>query len=135
VTGRLHLSDVERYYDQQARYEWERFDRHRIEFAVTLRALAEHLPPLPARVLDVGGGPGRYTIELARRGYAVTDLDLSTVSLEFAAAQAAEVERLPEGAWSAWLDLHYRLGQDPCLLGAAAHLLYVGRKPASRDAG
>ena len=269
------MNEVERYYDEQAHYEWQRFDRHHTEFAVTLRAFAEHLPPAPARVLDVGGGPGRYTIELARQGYLVTELDLSAASLEFAAARAAEagvrvegfvhgsatdlstfadgsfdavmlmgplyhlleltdreravreaarvlrpggvvfaafisryaelldyarrqpeaiveqgaaweetistglmlggqtvngftnaylthqreveplmragdfepnlllaaegirdfslaeVERLPAGAWDAWVDLHYRLGQDPCLLGSAAHLLYVGRKPLS----
>ena len=32
-------------------------DRHRTEFAVTWRVLAEHLPPPPARILDCGGGP------------------------------------------------------------------------------
>jgi len=51
--------------------------RHRTEFAVTMRALADHLPPPPARVLDCGGGPGRYAIELARQGYEVTLFDLS----------------------------------------------------------
>ena len=35
-------------------------------------ALEEHLPTAPAAVLDVGGGPGRYAIELAGRGYDVT---------------------------------------------------------------
>lgn len=32
---------------------------------------AEHLPPAPARVADIGGGVGRYAIELTRRGCVV----------------------------------------------------------------
>jgi hypothetical protein len=32
----------------------------RIEFARTTELLSRHLPPSPARVLDVGGGPGVY---------------------------------------------------------------------------
>ncbi|MGD9100423.1 MAG: methyltransferase domain-containing protein [Anaerolineae bacterium] len=78
------------YYDQQPDYEWERLERHRTEFAVTLRALTEHLPPPPARVLDCGGGPGRYALELARRGYDVTLFDLSSENLRLAEQKASE---------------------------------------------
>ncbi|MDP9311783.1 MAG: class I SAM-dependent methyltransferase, partial [Chloroflexota bacterium] len=60
---------VEHFYNTNAHAEWMRLDRHRTEFAVTLRALAEFLPPPPATLLDVGGGPGRYAITLARQGY------------------------------------------------------------------
>ena len=70
--------------------EWARMDRHRTEFYVTLRALREHLPPPPARVLDCGGGPGRYAVELARWGYDVTLFDLSTGNLALAREKAAE---------------------------------------------
>ena len=31
--------------------------------------------------------------------------------------------------WDAWVRVNYRIGKDPCVHGAAAHLLYVGRKP------
>lgn len=37
--------------------------------------LMEHLPPAPARVLDVGGGAGHQSFPLARAGYDVTLLD------------------------------------------------------------
>jgi len=45
-------------------------------------------------ILDIGCGTGRHAIELARRGYAVTGLDLSTEMLAraAAAAKAAAVE-------------------------------------------
>jgi ubiquinone/menaquinone biosynthesis C-methylase UbiE len=72
---------IERYYDRESESEWKRLERHRTEFAVTQRALRDHLPPPPAKVLDCGGGPGRYAIELARRGYAVTLFDLSATNL------------------------------------------------------
>ena len=61
-----------------------------VEFAVTLRAFEEYLPSAPATVLDIGGGPGRYAIELARRGYHLTLADISTGELALAAEKTAE---------------------------------------------
>jgi 2-polyprenyl-3-methyl-5-hydroxy-6-metoxy-1,4-benzoquinol methylase len=42
-----------------------------------------------ARVLDVACGHGRHSLELARRGFAVTGVDLSPRSIELATAAAA----------------------------------------------
>ncbi len=42
-----------------------------------------------ARVLDVPCGPGRFTLELARRGYRMTGVDISPDSLKYARAGAA----------------------------------------------
>ena len=81
---------VQRLYDADPANEWARMDRHRTEFAVTLRALHEYLPRPPARVLDCGGGPGRYAIELARQGYQVVLFDLSAGNLALAREKAAE---------------------------------------------
>ena len=81
---------VAQYYDSMPAHEWARLDRHRTEFYVTLRALREHLPPPPARVLDCGGGPGRYAVELAGWGYDITLFDLSTGNLALAREKAAE---------------------------------------------
>jgi S-adenosylmethionine-dependent methyltransferase len=84
------LDAAQRLYDAQPQHEWERMERHRTEFAVTLRALHEHLPAPPAHVLDCGGGPGRYSIELAQRGYEVTLFDLSPECLRLAQSKAQE---------------------------------------------
>ena len=86
----LGAEHVEALYDRDPQYEWDRLDRHRTEYAVTLRALSEYLPPPPARILDCGGGPGRYAIELTKLGYQVTLFDLSLNSLALARSKAAE---------------------------------------------
>jgi SAM-dependent methyltransferase len=52
---------------------------------------ATGLPP-GARVLDVPCGSGRHTLELARRGYAVTGLDVSAEAVDHARRAAAEVD-------------------------------------------
>jgi ubiquinone/menaquinone biosynthesis C-methylase UbiE len=81
---------IQAYYRNDAEREWQRMERHRTEFAVTLRALEAHLPPTPARVLDCGGGPGRYAQALTQRGYTVTLFDLSPDLLVLARSRAAE---------------------------------------------
>ena len=88
------FNDVERavqnLYNSAPEREWQRMERHRTEFAVSLRALDAHLPLAPARVLDCGGGPGRYAIALAQRGYDVTLFDLSPELLVLAREKADE---------------------------------------------
>lgn len=84
------MGQIEEYYDQEAQHEWDRFDRHPTEFAVTQRALQDTLPLPPARILDIGGGPGRYAIWLANLGYSVTLLDLSSQNLALASEKASE---------------------------------------------
>jgi S-adenosylmethionine-dependent methyltransferase len=84
--------EAEPFYDEFAPKEWERLERHRTEFAVSLRAINEFLPKPPCSVLDVGGGPGRYAIELARQGYSVTLLDISGENLRLARQKANEAQ-------------------------------------------
>lgn len=80
---------VRDYYTGQVRKEWRRLIKdayHRLEFETTLHFLEEHLPK-KGLILDAGGGPGRYTIELAKRGYEVVLLDMTPSNLEFAKRQ------------------------------------------------
>jgi SAM-dependent methyltransferase len=64
-----------------------------LERARTIDLLSRHLPPPPARILDVGGGPGAYAVWLAGRGYEVRLLDPVPLHVEQArtAAGAAGV--------------------------------------------
>jgi S-adenosylmethionine-dependent methyltransferase len=84
------LDEIEAFYDRNAQNEWDRLDRHRTEFAITLKVFEEYMPRPPLGVLDIGGGPGRYSIALAKRGYKVTLMDLSRRCLEFAKEKAGE---------------------------------------------
>jgi ubiquinone/menaquinone biosynthesis C-methylase UbiE len=80
---------VKNYYTDQVRKEWRRLVRdayRHLEFETTLHFLEKYLPK-HGRILDAGGGPGRYTIELAKRGYQVVLLDLTPANLEFAKRQ------------------------------------------------
>ena len=89
------MSIVQRFYDANAEREWARltFDRephHTLEFRVGMHIMGKYLPPPPARVLDVGSGPGRYAIALAEQGYQVTLFDLSGEELALARRMAQE---------------------------------------------
>lgn len=59
-----------------------------LELARTQELLERYLPPPPATVLDVGGGPGRYAFWLAGKGYTVHLID--AVALHVEQARAAD---------------------------------------------
>jgi SAM-dependent methyltransferase len=61
----------------------------RLEFVQSLDLLERLLPPAPADVLDVGGGPGTYATPLARRGYHVQLVDPVPLHVEQARQAAA----------------------------------------------
>jgi len=79
------------YYEQFGEKEWERltWPEGQIEFVITQDAFSRHLPQ-DARILDLGGGPGRWTIWLAQRGFRVTLADLSPYLLEIARRKIQE---------------------------------------------
>jgi SAM-dependent methyltransferase len=57
-----------------------------LELVRTLSLLQAALPPPPARILDVGGGPGVYAARLAAAGYDVRLVDVHPLHVEQAAA-------------------------------------------------
>ena len=100
------MSAVRKFYDDIAEREWKRLTSdayHRLEYIVTVHFLEKYLPP-SGLVLDAGGGPGRYSIELAKRNYEVVLLDLSPKCLELAERKIARarvrgnVRRIVEGS-------------------------------------
>lgn len=80
---------VETYYDQTVEQEWLRLERHPFEFAVSRSYMDRYIQP-GDRVLDIGGGPGRYSLYLAEKGCQVTLLDLSGENIRFALKKAEE---------------------------------------------
>lgn len=75
------ISDITEYYNVEAEGEHTRLERHQLEFDLTWRYLERHLPST-GRLLEIGAATGRYTLPLARAGYAITAVDLSAVQLE-----------------------------------------------------
>lgn len=61
-----------------------------LELVRTQALLDRYLPPPPADVADVGGGPGRYAIWLAERGYRVHLVDPVELHLEQAKTEAKQ---------------------------------------------
>ena len=83
------ISDIESFYGDDPGREDGRLSVHQLERELTLRFLDRHLPP-SGSVLEIGAGTGRYSIELAKRGYAVTAVDLSAQVVEEAKRRVAE---------------------------------------------
>jgi S-adenosylmethionine-dependent methyltransferase len=119
---------VRKYYDGCVDREWERLSRpyRRLELVSTLRLIDEHFPS-SGRVLDVGGGPGRYTIELARRGYGVTLIDLAPGNVararEELARVAIEVDEVRQGDACDLSSIPDRTFDAALMLGPMYHIV------------
>jgi len=76
---------VKGYYDDNAQGEWQRLENpySKIEFLSTLYLIDKYFPK-EGSVLDVGSGPGRYSIEMLKRGFDVSLWELSSKELEIA---------------------------------------------------
>lgn len=77
---------VREYYTEYGIKEWRRLAKdpyRQLEFNTTLHFLKKYLPE-KGLVLDAGGGPGRYTIELAKLGYDIVLVDLTPKLLKIA---------------------------------------------------
>jgi SAM-dependent methyltransferase len=92
--------------------------------------LHDHLPPSPARLVDVGGGAGHQSLPLAREGYEVTIVDPSATMLERAEAllrkESAEVARRVHLVQASAEEAPALLGRG-CYAGVLCHgvILYV----------
>lgn len=85
MTSRPYDPDhIRVYFDDFGEREWDRFElnpRNRVNFYIHRWFLQEYVHA-GEHVLEVGAGPGRFTIELARLGAVVTVSDISPQQLE-----------------------------------------------------
>jgi SAM-dependent methyltransferase len=97
--------------------------RGELEFERTKEILLRHLPPAPAIVADVGGGPGRYALWLAGLGYQVIHRDLMPLHVSQLRRAAAGDRRIESGVADArQLDLADASADAVLLLGPLYHL-------------
>jgi SAM-dependent methyltransferase len=75
------ISDIAAYYNNDPNREHNRLERHQLEYDLTWRYLDQYLPT-QGTILEIGAATGRYTLELAKRGYHITAVDMSAGLLE-----------------------------------------------------
>jgi len=75
------VRDISAFYDSDPEREHCRLEQHQLEYDLTWRYLHHYLPT-QGSILEIGAATGRYTLELARRGYTLTAVDLSAAQLE-----------------------------------------------------
>jgi SAM-dependent methyltransferase len=137
ATGDLLAAAMHEYYELGE--EAERLARSgpgRLEFERTCEIVLRHLPPAPATIADIGGGPGRYTLWLAARGYQVLHRDIVPLHVQQLSAliAGADVQTALGDARS--LDLPDDSVDAVLLLGPLYHLpQQADRVQALREAG
>jgi len=74
---------VQQMYENDVDYEWLRLGKphQQLEFLGTMH-LCDRYFPKEGHILDIGCGPGRYSIALLERGYQVSLLDLTPALLQ-----------------------------------------------------
>ena len=85
-----NIETVRQFYNNSPEQEWARLEsRHPFEFILTTWMMDRYIHPGDT-ILDIGGGPGRYSIHYAKKGCAATLVDLSEGNVELARRKAAE---------------------------------------------
>ncbi|WP_067127945.1 class I SAM-dependent methyltransferase [Microtetraspora malaysiensis] len=81
-------TDIIDFYNRGLEQERLKDARRSIEYHRTMDVLQRFLPPPPATILDVGGGPGLYALTLAALGYQVHLIDPVPLHVEQAQASS-----------------------------------------------
>ena len=81
---------IRTHYDADPRKEWDRLQKkHPYEKYITTCMMDRYIRS-GGRILDIGGGPGHYSIHYAKQGHEVTLLDLSEENVRFAKKKARQ---------------------------------------------
>jgi GrpB-like predicted nucleotidyltransferase (UPF0157 family)/ubiquinone/menaquinone biosynthesis C-methylase UbiE len=83
---------IRRYYDEFAEESRLSSGPGQLEFERTTEIFAKYLPPPPARIVDVGGAAGVYSLWLAELGYEVHLVDASDRLVEEARSRSGRAQ-------------------------------------------
>jgi ubiquinone/menaquinone biosynthesis C-methylase UbiE len=120
--------------------ERNRLDKYaRLEFFRTKEIISRHLPKRRQLILDIGGGPGQYSLWLAKLGYSVRLVDPVPLHVQqaIAAFDAANCETMASASVGDARDLEFEdeSAGSVLLLGPLYHLVRrVDRVKALREA-
>lgn len=87
--NRDNIETVRQHYNSDPGQEWNRLEYNIFEFQMTTYMMDKHIRPGHS-ILDIGGGPGQYSIHYAGKGCKVTLAELSEGNVELAKKKAAE---------------------------------------------
>jgi SAM-dependent methyltransferase len=127
---------VRAYYERGEERERLSDGRGQLEFLRTTEIVGRNLPPRPAVIADIGGGPGRYALWLASLGYQVEHRDLMPLHVNQLRVDAAAVSGIRTAIGDARaLDLPDASADAVLLLGPLYHLASsADRSTAIREA-
>ena len=81
---------IRTHYNADPQKEWDRLKtKHPYEKYITIHMMDRYIRPGDT-ILDIGGGPGHYSIHWAKQGHDVTLLDLSDENVRFAKKKARQ---------------------------------------------
>ena len=98
---------IEGHFDKFTEGEWERLDRTpkgKVQFHIHQHFLQKHLKK-GDRVLEIGSGPGRFTIELAKLGACISIVDISNEQLRLNKEKVREAGFDDSVEWRKKLDI------------------------------
>jgi ubiquinone/menaquinone biosynthesis C-methylase UbiE len=121
------LSEIVRHYGQADEASRLRTGWFQLEEARTQELILRHLPPVPATIIDAGGGAGVYACWLATRGYQVHLIDPVPKHVEQARAASAKQSQYPLASAEVGDARHLSFGDSSAhavlLLGPLYHLV------------
>ena len=98
---------IESHFERDPILEWERLDRSprgKVQFHIHQHYLEKYIKE-GDRVLEIGPGPGRFTIEIAKLGAKISIVDISNAQLKFNEEKVKEAGFDDSIEWRRKLDI------------------------------
>ncbi len=90
MTAREETEAIRKHYNTDPLKEWDRLQKRTpYEKYITTQMMDRYIRPGDT-ILDIGGGPGQYSVYYAKQGHAMTLLDLSDGNVRFAKKKARQ---------------------------------------------
>lgn len=90
MTAREETEAIRKHYNTDPLKEWDRLQKRTpYEKYITTQMMDRYIRPGDT-ILDIGGGPGQYSVYFAKQGHAMTLLDLSDGNVRFAKKKARQ---------------------------------------------